>query len=219
MMRFKDARGLVVKHGTVINGVYKKPVTCPYCDNFIEPIPVECARMPYDTNLIAMIVSYRCPACEKKFICIYVLNGENADYLGMVPIANEEKISDVFEKISPRFVSIHQQAFRAEARGDTEISIVGYRTAIEILLKDYAVEILKEPEEEVIRKGLRKTIGDYASDDIVAAADVVRIIGDDYTHYVNSHPDIEFDEFKNYYGILLSFLEYKYKLANPPVKR
>ena len=219
MMRFKDARGLVINRATVINGAFKKPITCPYCDNYIEPVPVESSRLPYDARSTALLVSYRCPACDKKFIGIYVLNGNNADYLSMVPIANEETISDVFEKISPRFVAIHQQAFRAEARGDTEIAIVGYRTAMEILLKDYAVGTLKKPEEEVIRKGLRQTIGDYAPEDIVAAADVVRIIGDDYTHYVNSHPDIEFYEFKNYYDILLSFLEYKYKLTNPPVKR
>lgn len=219
MMQFKDARGLVVNRATVINGAFKKPITCPYCDNYIEPVPVESSRLPYDAKSAALLVSYRCPACDKRFIGIYVLNGDDADYLSMVPIANEEMISRVFEKISPRFVAIHQQAFRAEARGDTEISIVGYRTAIEILLKDYAVGMLGRPVEEVIRKGLRQTIGDYAPDDISAAADVVRIIGDDYTHYVNSHPDVEFGEFKNYYSMLLSFIEYRYKLENPPVKR
>lgn len=219
MMQFKDARGLVINRATVINGTFKKPITCPYCDNYIEPVPVEFSRLPYDASSTALLVSYRCPACNKKFIGIYVLNGDNADYLSMVPIANEEKLSDAFDKISPRFVAIHQQAFRAEARGDTEISIVGYRTAMEILLKDYAVGMLKEPEAEVSGKGLRKTIDDYAPKEVAAAADVVRIIGDDYTHYVNGHPDVEFDEFKNYYDALLSYIVCQYKLSNPPVRR
>lgn len=219
MMHFKDARGLVVNHTTVITGMYKKPATCPYCDNFIEPVPVGFSKLSYGANSIALLVSYRCPACNKKFIGIYVLDGDNADFLSMVPIANEEKLSDAFGKISPRFVAIHQQAFRAEARGDAEISIVGYRTAMEILLKDYAVGMLKKSEAEVSGKGLRKTIDDYAPKEVAAAADVVRIIGDDYTHYVNGHPDVEFDEFKNYYDALLSYIVCQYKLANPPVRR
>lgn len=218
-MKFRTSSGLRIQSNTILPGRYEKPVTCPYCGAFIEPQPINHAKLPYDAGRIALLVSFGCPACLKRFIGSYVLNSDDAEYICIIPIANEERLPECFGLISERFVSIHQQAFRAEARDDMQLAIVGYRTALEILLKDYAIKLLHESDAEVRNKGLRKTIEDYTPQDVTTAADVVRIIGDDYTHYVNGHPEIAFEEFKSYYSMVLSYIEYRYKLINPPVSR
>lgn len=218
-MKFQVSSRLVAGGNVIINGQYKKPITCPYCGAFIEPVPFQHLRLAYNDNSTALLVSYKCPACSKKFIGVYEINGEDAEYICIIPVANEEVLPDCFGKISERFVSIHQQAFRAEARDDIQIAIVGYRTALEILIKDYAINMLGEPEAEVAGKGLRRTIDDYVSKEIQSATDVIRIIGDDYTHYVNGHPEVAFEEFKDYYSMVLTYFEYQYKLKKPPVSR
>ena len=147
-----------------------------------------------------------------QFKTVYKIPEDNEEHICIIPAVNEEKLSDCFSGISERFVTIHQQAFRAESQNDIQIAIVGYRTALEMLLKDYAISILRKPEWEVIGKGLRKTIYDYA-------ADVVRILGDDYTRYLNGYSEIVFEGFKNCYSMILSYIEYQYKLKNLPVSR
>lgn len=218
-MKFRTSSGLRIQNTVILTGQYEKPVTCPYCGAFIEPQPVSHAKLPYDTCKNTLFVSFSCPACLKRFIGSYVLAGDDAEYICIIPVANEERLAECFGVISERFVSIHQQAFRAEARDDIQLAIVGYRTALEILLKDYVIKLLHESDAEVRNKGLRKTIEDYTPQDVAAAADVVRIIGDDYTHYVNGHPEIAFGEFKSYYSMVLSYIEYRHKLLNPPLSR
>ncbi|MEK0405122.1 hypothetical protein WNX62_16005, partial [Lactiplantibacillus plantarum] len=46
-----------------------------------------------------------------------------------------QQISD----ISPRFVSVYTQSFKAERIGLAELAGMGYRKALEMLVKDYAI--------------------------------------------------------------------------------
>ena len=56
------------------------------------------------------------------------------------------------------------------------MAAVGYRSALEILIKDYAINDLHEPSEKVVKLDLFHAISNYLSSDTVNAADVVRIL-------------------------------------------
>lgn len=49
---------------------------------------------------------------------------------------------------------MYNQALRSESKGDIELAAIGFRSALEILVKDYAVNELKINVEEVSRKSL-----------------------------------------------------------------
>lgn len=90
----------------------------------------------------------------------------------IVPYRNDNLAS-----ISERFIDMYNQALTSEHNQNYELAAIGYRSALEILVKDYAIQELNEPEETVSKKSLCDAIAKYLSQpDLVATADVVRIL-------------------------------------------
>lgn len=127
--------------------------------------------------------------------------------------------NDVLAEFSPRFVELYNQALRSEFAGDIDLAATGYRHALECLVKDYAINRLGENHDEVCRKNLCQVIGEYFDSDMVRAADVVRILGNDYTHYERRYPELDFEVLKKYMEILIRLVETKELINNPPVSR
>ena len=87
-------------------------------------------------------------------------------------------------------------------------------------MKDYAIQELNEPEEAVSKKSLCDAIAKYlAQPDLIATADVVRILGNDYTHYKRNYPEHDFLLLKKYMEIFLAQIEVQYMIKHPPVSR
>lgn len=51
------------------------------------------------------------------------------------------------------------------------------------------------------------------------SADVVRILGNDYTHYKRKYPEHDFALLKNYMEIFIKSIEVQYMIKHPPVSR
>ena len=118
------------------------------------------------------------------------------------------------------FIDVYNQALRAEAAGDMALAAMGCRQALECLIKDFAIKELKRPQEEVEKASLFKAIGDYLNEkDLVASADVVRILGNDYVHYKRKYPEHDFILLKSYMNIFIKLVETKLLTAHPPVSR
>ena len=50
-------------------------------------------------------------------------------------------------------------------------------------------------------------------------ADVVRILGNDNTHYERDYESIDFKVLKQYLNIFIEMIEVQIKIKNPPVSR
>ena len=80
---------------------------------------------------------------------------------------------------------IYNQAFAAEQQNLTEICGVGYRKALEFLIKDFAIKNTPDKKEEIEKKLLGKCIADYIDDNrIKSVAKRAVWLGNDETHYV-----------------------------------
>lgn len=89
-----------------------------------------------------------------------------------------------------------------------------------MLIKDFAINILKEKKEEVVKIKLYGAIEKYLPDvDMSNCADVVRILGNDNTHYERDYENIDFNVLKQYLDIFIEMIEVKIKVKNPPVSR
>lgn len=96
----------------------------------------------------------------------------------------------------------------------------GYRNALEILIKDYAITELHKSTEEVVKKSLNNAIKDYVpSVNLSNSADVIRILGNDYTHYERHHENVDFQVLKRYLKIFIYNIENEYLIAHPVVSR
>lgn len=109
---------------------------------------------------------------------------------------------------------------QAEYNQNFELAAIGFRSSLEILVKDYAIQELGEPAETVAKQSLCNAIATYLQQaDLVNTADVVRILGNDYTHYKRKYPEHDFVLLKKYMEIFLSQIEVKYMIKHPPVAR
>lgn len=201
----------------------KKLVECPFCGYGTDSPPVEKGLYQHDKNKNLMILSHKCNHCNKIFNSFYSIdtNSKTARYESAVPtVTSKPYENERINSISPRFIDMYNQALRADFNGDIELAAFGMRAALEILIKDYAIVVLGKPEEEVTKASLFNCIGDYLnSPDLLSAADVVRILGNDYAHSEKKHPEYNYEVLKDYMDIFISLIDVNLKLKNPPVSR
>lgn len=200
---------------------YQKPATCPYCGTSTDAILANKSNFSLDGK--AMITSScKCTACNKTFFFACVSDGNgNAPNVCLYPdVTFVPYQNDILKSISERFIDMYNQALQSEFVGNIDLAAIGYRSALEILVKDFAINELGKDTEEVSKKKLCAAIGEYLNqDDLVKTADVIRILGNDYTHYKRKYPDQDFKLLKAYMEIFLKQIEVQYMIKHPPVSR
>ena len=204
------------------SGEYQKPATCPHCGVSIDGILGERSVINIDSSQI-FSSACRCTACGKSFFfsCHRVPSSSDiSQMIAIWPASDSSYTNKNLHSISPRFIDMYNQALRSESKGDIELAAIGFRSALEILVKDYAVNELKINVEEVSRKSLFDAIGEYLKQkELLKTADVVRIFGNDYTHYQEKYPNKDFEILKSYMQIFLHLVETQYMINHPPVSR
>lgn len=195
---------------------------CPHCNAFQDAITHDKAVFLGFNNLQLGVANYKCTHCEKYYLVIYEIDKSNqiARCGTVYPSDYSAYTNEILESISPRFIDSYNQALRCELRGDIELAAVGYRQSLECLVKDYAINELSVSKEIVIKKSLFNAIEEYLGErDLIATADVVRILGNDYAHYDRKYPDHDFTLLKQYMTIFIKLVETKLMIAHPPVSR
>lgn len=207
-----------------MEGQYQKPRICPYCGNGNDATIGDHSVIKMTHSASALVGAFKCTLCDKVFLhaCYRETATGNTDAVAAFTYPRNKPVYDnpVIANFSPRFISVYKQALRSEFYNDIELAAIGYRAALEILVKDYAVNELSVSPEEAAKKTLFDSISDYlGSKDLISAADVVRILGNDYAHYERKHSDLDFNVLKKYMDLLINLVEAKYLLKHPPVAR
>lgn len=202
---------------------YQKPAICPHCGFGTDAIVKENNYYSFNDGRLLTSVC-ECTACHKSFFFACENPGTNTDDAPMVCMYPSTQIepykNENLAAISERFIDMYNQALQAEYNQNFELAAIGFRSSLEILVKDYAIQELGEPAETVAKQSLCNAIATYLQQaDLVNTADVVRILGNDYTHYKRKYPEHDFVLLKKYMEIFLSQIEVKYMIKHPPVTR
>ena len=217
-METETRTGLRVFSTTYFAGEYEKPMSCPYCGIHTDTAETVAQHFLLTGTQRALVVGCRCTRCKKQFLAVYIEEDNRLTLNTIIPVADADEVHPGLKTVSPEFERIHQQSYRAELRGDIDIAAVGYRTALEVLIKDFAIRELGEEEEEVASKKLAQAIEDYSGTvGMKNAENVVRKLGNDYTHYRKKYEPFGFMELKHYYGIVLRALGVQYDMKHVPV--
>lgn len=218
---YKEKTFLNTSTTTLENRKYMKVSTCPYCNISTDATQIGIKPFAIENGLVADGI-YKCTSCDKIFHVSYVkLNDENVfTPYSVYPNFQGRDFSDELKNTSPRFIKLYNQAYKAEYDNNLELAGCGYRNALEVLIKDFAINVLKEKKEEVVKIKLYGAIGKYLSDvDMSKCADVVRILGNDNTHYERDYENIDFKVLKQYLNIFIEMIKVQIKIKNPPVSR
>lgn len=214
---------------TVTNSFYYKrdtrpadvPRHCPYCGSKTHSSYVTDVCLNYNSVDEYVSVAWLADCCSRIYIVNYLFNfnRQTLDFISHYPAQDPGPMPENMADISPRFVTLYSQARTAEGHEHYELAACGYRNAIEVLIKDFAIAVLGRDRKEVESKSLFKAIEDYLPKELINTSDVVRILGNDNTHYLRKYEDIDFAELKNYLDIFMMQIEVQYKILNPPVSR
>lgn len=176
----------------------KESITCPYCQTSMTPdLLYGSVSTKSGMNIFCRCTNHN---CERTFISIYrtherLSNGHDTYAFSTVKqdmSLLKEQFSEVVMKISPNFANIYNQAYSAQQMNLNEICGVGYRKALEFLIKDYVMSsITDDAAKEKIK---RKPLGTCIQEDITAinikeVAKRAVWLGNDETHYVRKWED------------------------------
>ena len=196
------------------------PQTCPWCGIGNNPTNNEAGKIEIQEGYI-FSMHHRCPACKKY----HMTNQEylrQADKTTMVLVYPNKVVTDIdrlFIDHAPRFVEFYSEAIEAEKSGLENIAGTGYRSAVECLIKDYALAFELDTKEYLSDPKLtfNNAIDRYVKDDdlLKGALHFIRTVGNGYTHW-NKSTSISLPELKNYVDIIIQIFKSKFMLKDLP---
>ena len=148
---------------------------------------------------------YQCPRrrCASLYIARYQQAhgpGATNDFLlyNVAPTAfAAEPPPEEINAVSPAFTEISEQAQAAEHYGLAEIAGVGYRKALEFLIKDYCCSIAPDDVDEIQQEPLGRCIESRVGDaNVKECARRAAWLGNDETHYVRRWEDKDIADLK-----------------------
>lgn len=190
------------------------PKSCPCCGVTYDRSPL-CSYYSEKNEEHGEVFSlYGCPSCDSLFVIRYSwdwsYSGANTTLLSEFPYKNQQtSFPDDIRALSPQFVEIFQQAEKSERHELSEICGMGYRKALEFLVKDYAIHSQPDHTEEIKKAALGPCINKYIQDDkIKALATASAWIGNDETHYVRKHEDYNVEHLKRFIKTIVAFITF-----------
>lgn len=192
--------------------ILKIVLVCPYCK--IRMIP-EYIFLDTDNGVEGKYsVFCRCtnPDCNHSFISEYLRSDYSGDiaFNGVKPSYPMDKqlFSDIINEISTAFCEIYNQAYAAQQMKLTQICGVGYRKALEFLIKDYVISKDTSKEESIKKKNLGNCIEEDVSDEkIKQVAKRATWLGNDETHYVRKWDDKDVDDLVSIIKLTIHWIE------------
>ena len=192
------------------------PTVCPRCKKSTVPQVLDSYILKYPEETTAELTTmFFCRGCEKVFLGNYTgeyityhdTNCMKLQYLS--PYLEEcTMFSSEIENLSSEFINIYNQAEKAENCGLDKICGIGYRKALEFLVKDFA--ILKNPSNEDNIKNifLGKCIDEYIENEkIKKLAKAITWIGNDETHYIKKNENYSVTEMKTFIKAMVTYID------------
>lgn len=199
------------------------PDICPHCHVANQP---ESLFYYHDTNLSKLISVWRCNfnKCKKIFVISHkndhgtyiferALNGLPKGPVWPEPILNlkdGQTIGSAEEKES-KFIKTYLQSLESEANGHDEISGMGYRKAIEYLVKDWAIQTHPTAKEKILGQWLSAVIQEYFSGDLKDILERATWLGNDQIHYNKLFEDYNISHLKELISLIMVELDREFK--------
>ena len=191
------------------------PSTCPCCSTAYSSKPSFSGFFQNQLDTVHLYSLFFCPVCEDAFLTVYGFIDEVGQIIAQYPFpSNTTSFSDKLSELSPKFVEIYHQAEQAENAGLSELCGIGYRKALEFLVKDYAIAQHPDKESEIISSFLGKCIHEYIDNPkIKALATASTWIGNNETHYVRKHENYNVQDLKRFLTTTIAYVECELNLA------
>lgn len=193
-------------HDASINNysIEKEVDTCPHCNKGILANYINHSIIDKE-----LVVIYTCPICNGVIIAKYMRFGNGVYYISnKYPSDKNTKVfDDTIKNISQSFCTIYNQAKEAENINLNEICGIGYRKALEFLIKDYAKLEYPEKVDSIESKPLKFCIDNYIDNlQIKECATMATYLGNDETHYSKKWINKDINDLKQLIDLTLAWI-------------
>ncbi len=201
----------------------ENPNICPHCHIANEPAIL---FKHHDTKVNKLISVWRCNfnKCNKIFVVSHkkdeatyiierTLNGLPKGPIWPEPILNlkDGKTIETSKVLESKFIKTYLQSLESEANGHDEISGMGYRKAIEYLVKDWAIQTHPTEKEKILGKWLSAVIQDYFTGDLKDILERATWLGNDQTHYNKLFDEYNISHLKELISLIMVELDREFK--------
>lgn len=186
------------------------PEHCPECHQRIIPI-LNSKKVSKQGDKTFVFLSCPNTKCEISFVAEYSRKYEpfkhHFDKIVKGTVI-QEKFSEQIEDLSPYFIKIYNEAYFAEQNNLLEICGVGYRKALEFLIKDYLIKKFPDKEEVIKSTLLGKCIKDFVQDTRIKETSKRAVwLGNDHTHYVKKWESKDLSDLKLLIKLSVNWVE------------
>lgn len=186
------------------------PDRCGICDKNIDPKHIVSRYIKENKGKQNAEIVFQCTNidCNTLIIGYYVIQENGIYHLNKIaPITPIKKyFNPEIEDVSSNFIEIYNQSFYAEQNQLTMISGIGYRKALEFLIKDYLIYLNKESVDSIVKKPLGQCIDLLVNPNISEIAKRATWIGNDEAHYTRKWEDKDVDDLKKLIEITVYFI-------------
>lgn len=193
---------------------YPTPGQCPACKTSIDEKVLSSYSVPKDNGDVYVFILFFCSKCECCFLGVYKYaayssSSHKLEMIGLIPKGEQLTLfSENIKLLSPRFIEIFHQSEKAEHWGLSEICGMGYRKALEFLVKDYVIFSNPDIADLIKKKQLSPCIKDHIdSQRIKTLAAASAWIGNDETHYIRQNEEYNVDHLKAFISAMVSFID------------
>lgn len=182
------------------------PTKCPYCHELQNP-NMYCYLQYKTAHHIIIFCQCINNRCKKPFNRLY--NIIDCKFTDIIQANYQKKQFSIdITSLSPLFECIYNEAYSAEQLELTQIMGMGYRKALEFLIKDYLISLYPEKEAEIKSKLLGKCINEDIEDPrIKEIAKRAVWLGNDETHYVRKWENKDVSHLKTLIDLCLHWIE------------
>ena len=191
---------------------YDEPEQCPLCHFSIVPNRIGEEWYLDSRSRRHLAIFYICPHCFRPFVAHFRDNSLGTtmspvlDYCGP-KLDSEQQFDANIQGLSPQFVKIYNQAFEAENQQLDEIAGIGYRKALEFLVKDYCKHQYPDKTDEIESTWLKTCIIKFIpQQSIKTLASRAAWIGNDEAHYTRKHEDRDIADMKSFIQAMVHFI-------------
>ena len=187
-----------------------RPLKCPACATLMIPYYYYAIRGENGVDVLSQCSNSE---CQQSFISVFELYFGSYEWrrYRQLPMLTEV-FSDIINEISPTFVEIYNQAYATEQMNLNSICGVGYRKALEFLVKDFAIKEEPSDEEKIKIMPLQQCISKYIKNSQVKPI-IERAVwlGNDETHYVRKWESKDVKDLKGLISLSVYWIEAEIK--------
>lgn len=190
--------------------IEKPSIKCPYCHKEQISEMYAAIQFKHSTKYYILCVCSNSD-CQMPFNVLY---DSSFRQFSMIEQSTQivHEFSDIIKKVSPEFCVIYNEAYAAEQMGLGQITGVGYRKALEFLIKDYLISLDQIKEENILKKPLGQCIvSDVTNENIKQVAERATWIGNDETHYVRKWENKDITDLKTLIDLTIYWIEAEIK--------